>query len=276
ETFKELRKTLNNSYDRVYQSHIRQLESRKTIQNEAFPTSECIFRSGLEERELQTYDLIIALGGDNHFTYIGHYCMDYQVPILGCNSDVKTSLGALLYFSPQSLVATIQNNWQGICIENWPLVFAKITYPDNSVVETMGCISEISIRNNNPDLISHYYISYQDTIEEQKSSGVLLATGAGSTGWYQSGHYNQDIDKSFAKESNFFQVYARELSKSARRKYKLTDFPVYQECTFISDMDGGISIDCLPERVYPFPPGTIAEFQLSQKTLTVLKPAELA
>lgn len=267
-------KILNNSLTRIMSSHQRQLQSRKILQNSAFLYSEIIFRAKIAQKNLSDYDLIIALGGDNHFTFIGHHCITHNIPILGCNSDTRTSLGALLYFSPESLVAEANNKWQNLYCEQWPLLFAQINYPDGQIVETIGAISEISVRNNNPDLISRYIISYRGTIEEQKSSGVLLVTGAGSTGWYQSGHYNQEIDKSFDKQADFFQIYCRELSKTARKKYRFTDFSVHDQCTIISDMDGGISIDCLPERVYPFPSGTIARFQFMPKKLAVVTPAK--
>jgi NAD kinase len=272
EDYKSICTIVNNSFPKVYSSHERQVESRSYLQTNVFPDAKFVFRKSLDEVPLHTFDLIVSLGGDNHFTFVGHYCLSNNNLILGCNSDTHTSMGALLYYDPHSLKTVIDNNWQNTTIEEWPLIIAEILYPNGNKTVTIGSISEVTVRNNNPDLISRYVIYYQGLVDEQKSSGVLLCTGAGSTGWYQSCKTNEEQIKPFSKTSNYFQVFSRELSKTARKKYKFTDFTVYDECTIVSDMDGGISIDSLPERNYPFPRGSIAKFTLSNQKLRVLAP----
>jgi hypothetical protein len=116
-------------------------------------------------------------------------------------------------------------------------------------------------------------LEYKGHIEEQKSSGLLLYTGAGSTGWYASCVGLRDIEEeSFPKNAPYFKVFSRELSRRARQNFKFTDFVVDTQIKVISEMYGGISIDCLPERIYDFPPGTVAFFQLSREKLKVITP----
>lgn len=269
EFYKKLTAIQNNSFDRIYFSHLRQLASRRTLQEEIFPNGTFIFRKGLDALDISKFDLVVALGGDNHFTYVAHHSKD--VPILGCNSDEKTSFGALLSFTPETLKSTLKENWKNTQTENWSMIYGEIEYIDGTKVQTIPCVSEISIRNDNPDLTSRYILYYDNIVEEQKSSGLLLYTGAGYTGWYMSCTGLKSINpKNFPKDANFFKAYSRELSYKARKNLRLHDFVVSSEVKVVSEMEGSISIDALPERTYPFPPGTIAKFFLSKEKLKVI------
>jgi NAD kinase len=262
----------NDSFNKIHSSHLRQLESREILKKEIFPEGNFIFRDQLEKLDLSKFSVIVALGGDNHFTYVAHHCTNNK--ILGCNSDIQTSFGALLSFNPITLKDTVKQDWKNTSLENWSLISVAIEYPDGKKIQTVNAVSEISIRNANPDLTSRYVIMHEDKKEEQKSSGLLLYTGAGSTGWYASCKNDDDEHSSFLKSANFFRVYARELSRKARQKFKLTDFTVVKSCQIISEMNGGISIDALPERIYPFPPGSIATIYLSNEKLKVITQKE--
>ncbi|MCB1193225.1 MAG: NAD+ kinase [Leptospiraceae bacterium] len=265
--YKQICKIQNNCFERVYHSHLRQLESRKIIQ-EVFTSGTFIFREGLDLGNIQEYDLIVSLGGDNHFTYTAHFAAESL--IMGCNSDPQTSAGALLSFSMENLQETLKNNWSDTQIEKWSLISGEIEYPDGQKINTISAVSEISIRNNIPDLTSRYIISYNGISEEQKSSGILLSTGAGSTGWYDSCQIGEPEDVTFPKDSTYFKVYTRELNTKTRKNFLLTDFSVKGELKIISEMNGGIAIDSLSERIYNFPPGAIAHFRLSPKKLHVI------
>jgi NAD kinase len=269
ELYTKITQIQNNSYEKIFNSHLRQLESRDILQREIFPKGKFIYREELESLSIDNYDLIIALGGDNHFTYVAHHIQSGK--ILGCNSDEYTSKGVLLSFTAPTLKETVEKNWSDIQEEKWSLIQGTITYPNGMVQKTVSCVNEISIRNSSPDLISRYIIEYNGIIEEQKSSGLLLCTGAGSTGWYSSCKGFSSKEKlDFPKNSNYFRVFSRELSRRARKNFKFTDFQVFSTIKIISEMNGGISIDSLSERIYPFPPGSIAEFGISPTRLRVI------
>ena len=264
----KITKIQNNAYDRIYNSHLRQLESRKIL-SEVFPEGKFIFRDELDRFQRENFDFIVSLGGDNHFTYVAHHAGSKK--ILGCNSDSITSRGALLSFTPESLLETSKNLWKDTSTEDWTMISGKISYPDGQIVETVSCVNEISIRNNNPDLTSRYVIQYDGMMEEQKSSGLLLYTGAGSTGWYASckGLADSEVEK-FPRGVDYFKLFSRELSRKARDHFKFTDMKIYGTIRVISEMNGGISVDSLAERIYPFPPGAIGDFNLSPIKLQVI------
>ncbi|EQA46365.1 NAD(+)/NADH kinase [Leptospira broomii serovar Hurstbridge str. 5399] len=264
EEYKRIASLQNNSFDRVYESHIRQVKSREDIKR-LFPNATLIFREGLDTIDISAFELVIALGGDNHFTYVAHHTVENLV--LGCNSDPATSVGALLSFHVNDIEESLRQNWTDVKIEQWPLINVRIEYPDGRTVKTFQGISEISIRNNSPDLTSRFLISHEGSVEEQKCSGLLVYTGAGSTGWVMSCE-NRDV--SFDKQKPYFKVYCRELRKKENVKYKLDHFTVKESFRLISEMWGGISIDSLAERIYDFPPGAKADFSVSPKRLQVV------
>ena len=53
----------NDSYDKIYNSHLRQLESREILKQEVFPEGKFIFRDELDTLDLTQYGCIVALGG---------------------------------------------------------------------------------------------------------------------------------------------------------------------------------------------------------------------
>ena len=262
-TAREIWKLQNNCEDHIYQSHLRQMDSRKKVAK-LFPKSNFISRDEMNNHDSRDYDLIIALGGDNHFTYISHFAN--PTAILGCNSDTETSAGELLAFDPDTLAKTVKSGWQNARIEEWPLIEGIIKHIDGSVVKTYPCVSEITVRNNCPDLVSRYIIRYKGKVEEQKCSGLLVYTGAGSTGWVLSSTNDRDVV--FSKSDNYFMVYAREIRKS--KAGELAHFRADERISLTSEMDGGISIDSLQERVYKFPPGSELTLKLSSQKLKVV------
>lgn len=268
EQYRKICKIQNDCFDRVYHSHLRQLESRNILQNRVFPKGKFIFREGLDTINIDDYELIVSLGGDNHFTYVAHSVQDKF--IMGVNSDPKTSAGALLSFSASSLEQASARNWSDVQVENWSLISCEIEYPNGEKKNTIRAVSEMSVRNNIPDLTSRYIISYNGVTEEQKSSGILLATGAGSSGWYDSCQLEDAEDVIFPKDSMYFKVFTRELNTKTRKNFLLTDFSVKGEVKITSEMNGGIAIDSLLERIYSFPTGATAVFRLSNQKLNVL------
>jgi len=156
-------------------------------------------------------------------------------------------------------------------VEKWCLLNTTIYYPNGEIVKTVPAVCELSIRNNSPDLTSRYWISYHGKKEEQKCSGLLAYTGAGSTGWITSCFPKKFPP--FAKNEPYFHIYAREIrAKSTNKEFSLADFRALDEVEVISEMNGGIAVDSLTERHYPFPPYSKATFKLSDETLSVVVP----
>jgi NAD kinase len=126
------------------------------------------------------FDLVISLGGDNHFQYLTHFLT--TTPILGMNSDVQTSVGALTPFLPEhtdTLLARLEADEYEI--EEWTRLAAQV---NGHAIEYATCIYFIGEAER--QFMSRHILEVQGQREEQKGAGLLVVTGAGSTGWYDS------------------------------------------------------------------------------------------
>ena len=272
ETARKVYALQNDAYDRVFASHDRQKANLEALQA-ALP-ARYINRSELPFVAHSEYDFLVSFGGDNHFVYVSHFA-DHK-PLLGLNSDPATSTGALLYFAPDDFLAAAQKLQQGAAprIEEWTRVEGTLDYPDGRRLRTGPCTSEITVRSQFHDYISRYLIVVggQGELEEQKCSGLLIATGAGSTGWYRNCQTRPDADYSFPKDAPFFRAIVREPGMRARTSYRYLNPEVSEkeELRVISEMDGEITVDANPDRTFDFPPGCVAAFRLTKDRLHIV------
>ncbi|HWT89369.1 MAG TPA: NAD+ kinase [Candidatus Angelobacter sp.] len=124
-------------------------------------------------------DLVITLGQDglvaNTAKYVG------AQPIIGVNPDPVRFDGILLPFAPDQLNDTIHRVLDGSCrIRAVTLAEAKLNDGQRLLAFNdffLGAQTHVSAR---------YRIRYGKLEESQSSSGVLVSTGAGSTGWMSS------------------------------------------------------------------------------------------
>lgn len=281
------------AFDRIHRSHERQIQNLEALRA-ALPDARYVQREELPYLERGGYDLLVSFGGDNHFVHVSHYLAPGR-PILGLNSDPESSTGALLYFSPTDFLKKIpallnaepttkkekERDSNGaptpFVIEEWTRIAGEIETPEGRRKKIPPCISEITVRSAFHDYVSRYLVHKDDSgakWEEHKNSGLLLACGAGSTGWYRNCQpLSQQAKAPFPKDANFFRTIAREVSSRARRNFEYINTTVEAGRTLsvVSEMDGEITVDADPERVFPFPPGAIAHFTLSPERLRVVR-----
>lgn len=262
----------NNATAKIYQSHQRQATAAQELRA-ALPTATWLERSALPETDFSNFDCVLSLGGDNHFVYVSGF-LPPGMPVIGVNSDPQTSHGSLLNFDATQVLSVLPNSKSvSFDLEHWTRIECVLTYPDGSSKRTPLCTSEISVRNAFPDLISRYLIRLdQPEWEEQKSSGLILATGAGSTGWYRNAHSMAEQDAVvFAKDAPLFRFIARELGATHRYQFRRAQLERGATLEVVSEMDGQVSIDTHPEFTFDFPPGTTARFQVSDSALSVVR-----
>ncbi|TGL11088.1 STAS domain-containing protein [Leptospira levettii] len=269
QAYKEVTKQNPDVFQRTYESHERQIRSREYLKTHVFPKADFVFREHFDPDTGSNYDLVVAHGGDNHFTYVAH--LVGSTHLIGCNSDPDSSVGALLGFTAEELGEAVKHNFKQTKVESWSLLETEIVYPNGTKLKTVPAVCELSIRNNSPDLTSRFWISYLDKKEEQKCSGLLVYTGAGSTGWISSCFPKKFPP--FSKHEPFFHVYSREIRvKSRETEFSLADFRALDQVEVISEMNGGLAVDSLTERHYPFPPYAKAVIKLSPEKLFVVVP----
>lgn len=124
-------------------------------------------------------DLVVVVGQDGLVANTAKYVNG--LPILAINPDASRYDGVLLPYDLQ----TFERGWQDLLSE-------KASYKEVTLAQAQSNDGQRLLAFN--DLFigpathtsARYAISYGDTYEEQSSSGIIVSTGAGSTGWLSS------------------------------------------------------------------------------------------
>lgn len=124
-------------------------------------------------------DLVVALGPDGLVVNAAKY-LDGQ-PLVGVNPDPARIAGILVPFSLDDLpivFANLDNDSADI----QPVTMARATLPDG---QTLLAVNDLFI-GQKTHVSARYLLRYDGREERQSSSGIIVSTGAGSTGWMRS------------------------------------------------------------------------------------------
>ena len=124
-------------------------------------------------------DLIVALGPDGLVVNAAKY-LDGQ-PLVAFNPDYTRIDGVLLPFyihdAPAVLQNAVKNQYQIA-----PVTMAKVQLNDG---QSLHALNDLFI-GAQTHVSARYEIVYEGQSEAQSSSGIIVSTGAGSTGWWRS------------------------------------------------------------------------------------------
>lgn len=124
-------------------------------------------------------DLIVVCGPDGLFVNLAKY-LENQL-VLTVNPDPTTVAGVLMLFQPTEvgdLIRLVQKGKHRV--ERLP--FAKAAIDEHRVV---WAINDLFIGRKD-HISARYELSFGGYTEHQSSSGILVSTGVGSTGWMRS------------------------------------------------------------------------------------------
>ena len=181
--------------ERIFASHKRQSEAQK-LMLDLLPAGNMLSRTQLLRmcesdafrNYLGRYQAVIAFGGDNHFQWVAEQIsIAPEMLLLGVNSDPLTSSGKLLQAVAQDLPSTIQKLNEGhYQVEDWTTL--KIQVGNQTL---MNAFSEVFIGEKQRTAMSRSHLMLYNregnlvTAFEDKSSGLIISTGAGASGWFQ-------------------------------------------------------------------------------------------
>jgi len=133
---------------------------------------------------LKKADLVIASVGDELATSVARVLENSRlIPI---NADPLTSEGALLWPSVDLFEKYIDTVLTSLPYSHWPRI--RVHFNGQLLGDAIG---DVFVGAKERLHVSHYSIQPGDgNLEKQSSSGVVVATGAGSTGWYRSAYWN--------------------------------------------------------------------------------------
>jgi NAD kinase len=166
-------------YDREHQTYTTTLRTLRRQLEGLLPKLQFIERSFLPNFLFTPQDLVLTLGRDGLVVNTAKY-LDGQ-PIVAVNPDPGRIDGILLPFLPAQARAGVQHVLEGKsrCHE---ITMAEVKLNDG---QHLLAFNDFYL-GQRTHLSSRYSLTWHGRTEEQSSSGVLVTTGAGSTGWFSS------------------------------------------------------------------------------------------
>ncbi len=219
--------------------HIKSVSKLKSFLDKNNIKYSWIYYSDISKNFFIERDLIITIGGDGVLIRVSHFIKDNL--ILAINSDIKSSEGAMLCDDLDYIEDIFNGNYK---IKK--IVRGGIILNGKEVEELF--LNEVYVGCENQFHTSRYIINYNGKMEEQRSSGILISTGNGSTAWYSSAggekfnYYDEKI-KFIIREPFFGKLFKPSIFKG---EIDFDNFSVLSKRNY----GGCIAIDgCV---VYPF------------------------
>lgn len=166
------------SYDAAHAAYAASLESLQ----QALPRGsrqQFIDRSFLPNFLFGERDLVVTLGRDGLVVNTAKYLA--AQPLLGFNPDPLRIDGVLVQFAvgeaPTVLARTLSGRY-----DVRDVTMAKASLNDG---QSLYAVNDLFI-GQRTHLSARYRLRFQDVEEDQSSSGIIVSTGAGSTGWFRS------------------------------------------------------------------------------------------
>lgn len=161
--------------DRRYQTALK----RVTDSSERFARVQVIDRDFVPNMIFGTKDIVIAVGQDGLVANVMKY-LDGQ-PLVGVNPDAGRWDGVLLPFEAGELNGLLPRIIAGNYGVRQVTMAEAATKDGQSMLAVndlfIGCQTHVSAR---------YEVTWNGRTENQSSSGIIVSTGLGATGWYKS------------------------------------------------------------------------------------------
>ena len=161
--------------DRIYKEAL--LKIQQQIPSDL--TVAMVTREDLPNFLFRDEDLIVVCGPDGLFVNLAKYVGSQ--PVLTVNPDPATVAGILMLFPPSEVGRLIAKVTAGTHqIERLPLL--KATVDED---RTVFGVNDVFIGRKD-HVSARYTLSFAGKTEHHSSSGIIVSTGVGSTGWLRS------------------------------------------------------------------------------------------
>lgn len=220
-------------------------------------------RVHLTSKMCRNRDLIIAIGGDGTFLRAAHHIG--STPVLAVSSDIRYNEAFYAQATPANFVRKFKMLLKGkFKIRKLPRLQVKL---NGSYLQLMA-INEVFVGSRHPYHTSRYWITIHGKKEFQKSSGVLITTRTGSTGWAKSAY-----KKSLNIQKNGFGYVVREPYIGRLTKSKLLGgtLPRKDVVKITSSLHEGIVVIDSSEKVHKFTNGDKLEVKISKQPLNYVE-----
>jgi len=245
--------------EKLSEKHLKTVEKvREILKNE---NTHVIRANEIDDIYFNDVDLVLTIGGDG--TFIRAATLVKDAIIMGINSEPEFSEGGLTSIKEDEL-DFINEILKGKF---------KTTEKDRIKVKINGkelkeiVLNEVYVGAEHQYHTSRYIIKTKEKQEEQRSSGVLIATGSGSHAWYKSAG-----GAPFTSDSKKLRFLVREPFLGNLFKPKMLNGEIKQgdKIEFISKRHAEQVIALDSNKLYPFNNNSVAEIELSENPLRVI------
>jgi NAD kinase len=273
-------------YEQAHESYQRALAKLRTLLPKAVPT-QWIERSFLPNFMFGSHDLVIVIGQDGLVVNTAKY-LDGQF-LLAINPERKLFDGLLLPFTMDSAAYGLGLALSG----NHPyaeVAMAQATLNDG---QTLLAVNDLFV-GQKTHCSARYRLQFRESEEDQSSSGIIISTGAGSTGWLRSIVAGSEaIARAFNPNSNIarepansrFSPEARRLVFNVREPFESKTSSAELVTGVIDDkspliieshmpQNGVIFSDGVESDFLNFDSGSIARITLADRTLKLITPTK--
>ncbi|MCW6537648.1 hypothetical protein [Sphingomonas lycopersici] len=182
-------------------------------------------RADLDRFLFAAEDVVVPLGQDGLVANVAKYLSEQ--PVIGVNPAPDLYDGVLVRNAVKKLAALFPASLAGaVAIERRTMVQAML---DGG--ETLTALNEIFVGHRSHQS-ARYRIEADGAAEDHSSSGLIVASGTGSTGWARSIAEATHLDLALGREERAVGYWVREpfpslASATTMRAGKLTDHPLW-------------------------------------------------
>jgi hypothetical protein len=197
-------------------------------------------RARVERRDLSRFlfepdDIVIVLGQDGLVANLAKY-IEGQ-PVVGLDPDPGLNAGVLVRHSPQQVASLINGVASGAAIIEARTMVQAVLDDGQRIL----ALNEVFIGHQSHQS-ARYRIDWHEMHERQSSSGIVIATGTGATGWAASIRRERvcDIDLPTPTDRSL-SFFVREAWPSISTGTDLTEGLIDENglLGIVSEMDGG-------------------------------------
>jgi len=211
----------------------------------------------------EPHDLIVAVGQDGLVANVGKY-LDGQ-PLAGVNPDPATIDGSLLAFDVDTFIASLRD----VLNDRRPVREATLAEAQTSDRQVLRGLNEIFVGVGTHQS-ARYRIRHGAADEVQSSSGLIVSTGTGSTGWLRSLRGETAVFDPAAEELHFV---VREAWPGRGFAATLTEGRVTRDAPLLieSRMEGTIFADGIEADAVRFDAGLSVTIAPAQRRVRLIQ-----
>jgi len=228
-----------------------------------------IDRADLDRFVFEPQDVVVAIGQDGLVANVAKYLAGQRV--IGVNPDAERYDGILVPHPPSRIGALLIAALQPAAeIEARTMVEAAL---DDG--QRLLAVNEVFVGHQTHQS-ARYRIAWNGSEERHSSSGVIIATGTGSTGWARSIHRHRVTEVELPLPCDrTIAFFVREAFPSRATSAELTDgvIPAGQELLIVSEMNerGVVFGDGIEEDRIDFAWGMEARVRVASERLMLLR-----